>query len=360
MVDNQLRTVSGLATRRKVIAATGAVGTGLIAGCAENEASGDGNSGNGGNANGNGNGNGNTENTVEGTVRISGSSTVFPVSEAAGEEFSTMHGGFEYELSSDGSTGGIENFFIPGESAVTGSSRPILEEEIEGCQDTGFQPIEFQCAGDALTAIVNPENDWLDCVDYETMQEVWLPDDAPETWADIDPEWPDEEIELFGPATTSGTYDYWTGEVLDDFRSIREDFQGTEEDDLIAEGVAGNPYAHGYLPYAYYDNNPEGIKALEFDGGDGCTAPSLEAASDGSYPLARPIFWYVNQNKLQEDEAVQAFVEFAIELSGDFEIVSEEIGYVAMNDDEVQENLERLQAAIDGEISDEDAIPSAN
>ncbi|MFC7230416.1 substrate-binding domain-containing protein [Saliphagus sp. GCM10025308] len=167
-------------------------------------------------------------------------------------------------------------------------------------------------------------------------------------------------MELHGPATTSGTYDYWTGEVLDDFRSIREDFQGTEEDDLIAEGVSGNPYAHGYLPYAYYDNNPEGIKALEIDGGDGCTAPSLEAASDGSYPLTRPIFWYVNQEKLQEDEAVQAFVEFAIELSGDFEVVSEEIGYVAMSDEDVQDNLDRLQAAIDGDISEESAIPSAN
>lgn len=332
-------------SRRKLLAATGSIGTLSIAGCAENEASDDGDGGSG--------------DEISGTVRISGSSTVFPVSEAAGEEFADMHEGFDYELSSDGSTGGFENFFLPGESDINGASRPILEGEIEEARETGFTPIEFVCAGDALTAVVNPENDWLECADFELLQEIWLPDSAPETWADIDPEWPDEAIELFGPATTSGTYDYWTGDVLDNFRTIREDFQGTEEDDLIAEGVAGSPYAHGYLPYAYYDNNPEGIKALGIDGGNGCTAPSLEAASDGDYPLARPIHWYVNDRKLQESETLQAFMEFAIELSGDFEIVSEEIGYVSMSDEEVQENLDRLQMAIDGDISDEDAIPSA-
>lgn len=359
-------------TRRKALGTIGGVGTLAIAGCAETDANtgddgGNGDSGGddgngGGDGGGNGDSGGDGSGEISGTIRISGSSTVFPVSEAAGEEFASMHEGFDYELSSDGSTGGMENFFIPGESAISGASRPILEEEIEGCQETGFQPIEFQCAGDALTVIVNPENDWIpdDCVDYELMQAIWLPDDAPETWADIDSDWPDEEIELFGPATTSGTYDYWTGEVLDDFRNIRSDFQGTEEDDLIAEGVGGNQYAHGYLPYAYYDNNPEGIKALDFDGGNGCTEPSLANATTGDYPLARPIFWYVNQEKLQEDETVQAFMEFAIQLSGDAEIVSDEIGYVAMNDDEVQENLDRLQAAIDGDISEEDAIPSAN
>jgi phosphate transport system substrate-binding protein len=353
-----------IVSRRNFLAAAGTTGVAAFAGCAQ---TGDGSGGetdtddsdSGGATTGNDENESGTDG-VSGTIRISGSSTVFPVSEAAGEEFAAEHENFEYELSSDGSTGGFQNFFLPGESAINGSSRPILDEEIEAAHDTGFQPIEFQCAGDALTAIVNNENDWLDCASLDLLSEIWHPDSAPETWADLDPEWPDEEIELFGPATTSGTFDYWTVEVVGEFRTIREDFSGTEEDDLIAQGVAGNEYAHGYLPFAYYDNNPEGMKALEIDAGDGCTAPSLDATSEGTYPLARPIFWYVNQQKLQDDEALQAFMKFAIELSGNFEIVSEDIGYVAMNDQEVETNLERLQAAIDGELGEGETIPSAN
>ncbi|APX00138.1 phosphate ABC transporter substrate-binding protein [Halobiforma lacisalsi AJ5] len=327
----------------------GGAGAVALAGCTEEE----GTSGETGSDSGSGN-------SVSGTIRISGSSTVYPVSEAAGEEFAREQDGFDYELSSDGSTGGFENFFLPGDSDINGASRPIMEEEIQEASDTGFQPVEFQCAGDALTAVVNNDNDWLDCADLDQLSEIWHPDSAPETWADINSDWPDEEIELFGAATTSGTFDYWTEEVVGELRVIREDFDGTEEDDEIAQGVAGNEYAHGYLPYAYYDNNPDSVKALEIDAGDGCTAPSLEAASEGSYPLARPIFWYVNQQKLQENEALQEFMRFAIELSGDRSIVSEDIGYVAMNDQEVQENLDRLEAAIDGDLSEDEAIPSMN
>ncbi|WP_323171307.1 substrate-binding domain-containing protein [Natrialba sp. PRR66] len=338
MVDNQCgRAVDGV-SRRTFIAATGSLGAVALAGCAESE----------------------TSEGVSGTLRISGSSTVYPVSEAAGKEFARQNEEFDYELSNDGSTNGFENSFLPGDSDINGSSRPILEGELESAEDTGFQPVEFQCAGDALTAVVNTENDWLDCAELDQLGEIWHPDSAPETWADIDSTWPDEEIELFGPATTSGTFDYWTEEVIGDFRTIREDFTGTEEDDEIAQGVQGNEFAHGYLPYAYYDNNPDEVKALSIDAGDGCTEPSLEAASEGSYPLARPIYWYVNQEKLQDDEALQGFMEYAIEMSGDQSIVSDDIGYVAMNDQEVEDNLDRLQAAIDGELGDGEAIPSMN
>ncbi len=291
---------------------------------------------------------GGTDSDLSGEIRISGSSTVFPVSEAAGEEFQREHPDVEISISSDGSTGGFEQFFLDGDSDINGSSRPILEEEIEQAQANGFDPIEIQCAGDALTAIVNTDATWVDCMTLDELGQIWDPDAANELWSDINDEWPDEPFELYGPATTSGTFDYWTEEVIGKFRQIRDDFEGTEEDDIIAQGVEGNQYAHGYLPYAYYDNNPDGTKALEIDAGEGCTAPSLDAASEGSYPLARPIFWYVNSEKLQQREVLQAFIQFAIELSGDTSVIADDIGYVPMNDQEVEANLETINDVIEG------------
>jgi len=277
-------------------------------------------------------------------IRISGSSTVFPVSEAAGEEFQAEND-VNVSVSSDGSTGGFEQFFLEGDSDINGSSRPILEEEVERANENGFEPIEIQVAGDALTAIVNNDNP-IDCMTIDELAQIWDPDAENELWSDVNPEWPDEEFELFGPATTSGTFDYWTENVIGKFRQIRDDFEGTEEDDIIAQGVSGSEFAHGYLPYAYYDNNPDSIKALEIDAGEGCTAPSLEAASDGSYPLARPIFWYVNSEKLAERETLQEFVRFGIEMTGDNSIIADDIGYVPMNDQQVSDNLATIDEVL--------------
>lgn len=279
-------------------------------------------------------------------IRITGSSTVFPLSEAAAEEYQRENSDVNISVSSDGSTGGFEQFFIPGDSDINGSSRPILEEEIERCRANGFEPIEIQCAADALTAIVNNEADWVDCMTIEELGQIWDPDAQNELWSDVNSDWPDEPFELYGPATTSGTFDYWTEEVIGKFRQIRDDFEGTEQDDIIASGVAGNKYAHGYLPFSYYTNNSDQVKALEIDAGDGCTAPSLEAASDGSYPLARPIFWYVNGNKLTENPALEPFMRFAIELTGDRSIVADDIGYVPMNDEQIDENLAKIDEAV--------------
>ncbi len=325
-----------IVSRRNFIATTGAATAIGLAGCTS-DTGGNGNGGNGGNGNG---GNGG----LSGEIRVSGSSTVFPVSEAAGEEFQREHNDVNIAVSSDGSTGGFEQFFLEGDSDINGSSRPILDEEVERAEENGFEPIEIQVAGDALTAIVNNDADWVDCMTIDQLAQIWDPDAENELWSDINSDWPDEPFELYGAATTSGTFDYWTEEVIGKFRQIRDDFEGTEEDDIIAQGVAGNQYAHGYLPYAYYDNNPDSVKALEIDAGDGCTAPDLEAASEGSYPLARPIFWYVNSEKLQESEVLQEFVKFGIELTGDASIIADDIGYVPMNDQQVQDNLDKIDS----------------
>lgn len=283
---------------------------------------------------------------LSGEVRISGSSTVFPVSEAAAEEFLREHPNADISVSADGTTGGFQQQFIPGNSDINGASRPILDEELAAIQENGFDVIELQCASDAITAVVHNENDWVDCMDLETLGRIWDPDAENELWSDIDPDWPEEPFELYGPATTSGTFDWWTENVIGKFRQIRDDFEGTEEDDLIAQGVAGNPYTHGYLPFSYYKNNPDTVKALEIDAGDGCTPPSLEAASDGSYPLARPIYWYVNTEKLRQKPTLQEFIKFAVEMSGESSIMADDIGYVPMNDTEVQNNLDKIDEVL--------------
>ncbi|MEF8814897.1 MAG: PstS family phosphate ABC transporter substrate-binding protein, partial [Halovenus sp.] len=283
---------------------------------------------------------------LSGTLRVSGSSTVFPVSQAVGRQFVQMHPEVEFNLSKDGSGGGFKNVFIPGDSDINNASRPIKDSELQDCRDNGIDPIEFQVAQDALTVVVNNNADWVDSMDVSTIGEIWSPETKPETWADVNSDWPDEPFDLYGAATTSGTFDYFTETVVGEEDSIREDYEGTERDDTIAQGVASNEAAFGYLPFAYYVNNPDSVKALAISQGGGeAVAPSLEAAQSGEYPLARPLFFYANDNKLAEKPVVQEFCRFMIEQSGE-DFIANDIGYVPSSDDRVQNNLDKLNQNI--------------
>lgn len=315
-------------TRRNAIKAVGAAGAVVLAGCTS---AGD-------------------ESGLSGDIRVSGSSTVFPVAQEVSRRFEQDHEGVDFNLTRDGSSGGFENVFIPGDSDLNNASRPIKDEEVQRCRDNGFEPVEFFVAQDALTVVVNNDNDWVDSMSLETMREIWSPDTAPETWADVDPEWPDEPFDLYGPASTSGTYDYFVETVVGETNSnqeIREDFEGTEEDDLIAQGVAGNEYAFGYFPFAYYVNNPDSVKALSLSDGGDPVEPSLEGAKSGNYPLARPLFFYGNMSKIQEKDHLKEFLRFYINES-DEDYIAEDIGYVPGSQEMVDANLENLEAAIDG------------
>ncbi len=280
-------------------------------------------------------------------INISGSSTVYPVTTAVAEQFQKEHPDVSISISRDGSSGGFENAFLPGRSDINNSSRPITQREIQEARDNGFEVVEFLVARDALTAVVNNENHWVgDCVTLDTLRRIWTPENQAETWGDVNSDWPSEEIVLYGPASTSGTFDYFTETVVGETGKIRPDFDGTEEDDLIAQGVEGSKYATGYLPFAYYDSNPDEVKALQLDGGNGCVEPSLENASSGEYPLARPLFIYVNKSRLQESEVLQEYVRFYIKQTKNRELIAEDIGYVPMSKEQVQENLEKLEQAI--------------
>lgn len=329
---------SGSVSRRKFLLASGTIGTTALAGCSSNADNG-----------GSGNGSGNGSQNLSGDIRISGSSTVYPVAQEVTRQFQQEHADVSFNLTRDGSGGGFENVFIPGDSDLNNASRPIEEGELERCRETGFEPVEFFIAQDALTVVVNNEADFIDSISLEDLGQIWSAESAPENWSDVNPDWPDEPFDLYGPATTSGTYDYFVEAVLGEDGQIRDDFEGTEEDNLIAEGVAGNEYAFGYLPFAYYTNNPDSVKALTLsEGGSDPVEPSLEAAQSGDYPLARPLFFYGNMSKIQEKNHLQAFLEFYINES-DEDYIAEEIGYVPASDQMVEDNLNALEQAIDGE-----------
>jgi phosphate transport system substrate-binding protein len=355
-------------SRRKFILATGAAGTAALAGCTSGDGSGGSDGGDGGSGgdgesgsnNDGSSGSGGEEDTetsseeLSGDIRISGSSTVYPVAQEVTRQFAEQNPDVSFNLTRDGSGGGFENVFIPGDSDMNNASRPIGEDELQRCRDNGIEPVEFFLAQDALTVVVNNEADFIDSISLEDLGTIWSPDAAPETWADVNSDWPDEPFDLYGPASTSGTYDYFTETVIGETEAdqpIRSDFEGTEEDDLIAQGVAGNEYALGYLPFAYYVNNPDTVKALSLsEGGSDPVEPSLEGAKSGNYPLARPLFTYGHMGKIQEKNHLQAFIEYYIN-EADEDYVAEDIGYVPASDQMVEDNLTALEEAIAGEYS---------
>jgi phosphate transport system substrate-binding protein len=278
---------------------------------------------------------------LSGEVNIAGSSTVYPVATAVSEEFQKEHPNVRVSISSTGSGGGFANFFCPGKTDLNNASRPIGDDEMKQCQKNGIQPIEFQVAIDAVTVVTNKDNP-VDCMTTEELKQVWQADGA-DRWSDINPNWPDEEFELYGAASTSGTFDYFTEAILHKGgkASHRSDYSATEHDNTIVQGVSGSKHAMGYFGYAYYKQNKDKVKALGIDNGNGCVKPSLENAKSGKYkPLSRPLFTYAAESSLAKDH-VRAFTKSFIERSGT-ELVSQ-IGYVPVTEDIVQENLDKLE-----------------
>jgi len=343
MAPSQEPTTSAI-TRRKALGTFAGVGSLAVAGCTGTGTDGGdgGNGGDGGDGSDtDGSDGGDTDGSdLSGEVVITGSSTVFPVSDAMAEEFMEMHPDVNVTVDSTGSGGGFENHFCPGDSDVNGASRPIKDEEMENCQSNGVEPVEFRIAGDALTMAVNNDADWVDCVTFDELSRIWREDGA-RLWSDVRDEWPDEELELFGPASTSGTYDWFNENVVGEEYNHTAEHEPTEEDNLIVQGVRDSEFAMGYFGYAYYSSNSDQVKAVEIEAeeGDGCTPPSLENAKDGSYPMARPLFIYPSEEAVQREE-VYRFLQFYLERA-ETDLVSE-IGYVPSGEELRDENLATL------------------
>ena len=246
-------------------------------------------------------------------VRIDGSSTVFPVTEAVAEEFQkTKKGKVKVTVGIAGTGGGFKKF-CRGETDVSNASRPILKSEIEDCKKSGVQFIELPVAYDALTVIVNPKNDWVKSLNVADLKKMWEPaaQGKVSTWNQVRSEWPNNPLKLFGPGADSGTFDYFTEAVVGKAKSSRGDFTASEDDNVLVQGVINDRNALGYFGFAYYIENQAKLKAVAIDGGKGPVAPSAKTVEDGTYrPLSRPIFIYVSKKSLDSKPEVKEFVEF--------------------------------------------------
>jgi len=268
------------------------------------------------------------------TIKIDGSSTVYPITEAMAEEYQIMKRGEVRVTVGISGTGGGFKKFCRGDTDISDASRPIKESERGLCAENGIKYIELPVAFDALTVMVNPENDWVDCMRVSELETIWEPAAQGEItrWSQVNPEWPDEPLNLYGAGVDSGTYDYFTEAVVGEEHTSRGDFTASEDDNVLVQGIANDKYALGFFGYAYYAENKDKLKALGIDGGDGCVKPSIKTAKTGQYqPLSRPIFIYVNADSAERPE-VQEFVEFYLAPARARELVRE-VGYVPLPDE---------------------------
>lgn len=248
----------------------------------------------------------------EALVRIDGSSTVFPITEAVAEEFQKGRRGTVRVTVGISGTGGGFKKFCRGETDVQDASRPILSTEIDACRKNGIRFYELPVAFDAITITVSPKNTWAESVTAAELKTIWGPASQGKIirWNQVRPSWPDTPLKLFGAGSDSGTFDYFTEAIVGKAKSSRGDYTASEDDNTLVQGIANDKHALGYLPFAYFEPNRGKLRALAVDGGNGPVLPSRETVENGRYqPLARPIFIYVSQRSADRPE-VRQFVEF--------------------------------------------------
>ena len=276
------------------------------------------------------------EGGVSGEVISDGSSTVQPLTAAAGELFAEEQSGVNVSVATSGTGGGFEKF-CQGQTDISNASRPIKDEEIAVCEENGVEYTELTVANDALTVVTSKDNDFIDCMTIDELNTLWAPEAEGKitTWDQVNPEWPAEPIELYGPGTDSGTFDYFTDVVNGEEGASRSDYNASEDDNVLVQGVSGSPNALAYFGFTYYEENADALKAVAIDSGEGCVEPSEEAAKDGSYePLSRPLFIYVSNQSYQEKPQVGAFVDFYAENVNE---IAEAAQYIALSDEQATE-----------------------
>lgn len=247
-------------------------------------------------------------------VKIDGSSTVYPITEAVAEEFQKMKKGAVRVTVGISGTGGGFKKFCRGETDISDASRPILKKEIEVCKEAGIEYIELPVAYDGLAVMVNPKNDWVKSFTVADLKKMWDTDAQGKVmrWKDVRPEWPDSKLKLFGPGADSGTFDYFTEAINGKSKRSRGDFTASEDDNVLVQGIAGDKSAVGYFGLAYYEENKNKLKVVPIinPATNKAITPSLQTVMDGTYaPLSRPLFIYVSKKSLEKPE-VKEFVDF--------------------------------------------------
>ena len=265
---------------------------------------------------------------LSGTVKVDGSSTMFPITEAMAEEFQLMYRDVRVTVGISGTGGGFKKFCL-GETDISDASRPIKPSEVENCSSHGVEFIELPVAFDGLSVMVNPKNDWVDYLTVEELKKIWEPGSAIEKWSEVRAGWPDEKIVLVGADTDSGSFDYFTQAIMGEEGASRPDYTASANDNVLVQAIASERNALGYLGFAYYVENPNRLKLVPVDGGDGAVTPSEETISNGNYqPLRRPLFIYVSKGAVVDKPEVAQFVNFY--LDDENILLVRDAGYVAL------------------------------
>lgn len=268
-------------------------------------------------------------------IKIDGSSTVYPITQAVAEEFQGKHGG-RVTIGVSGTGGGFKKF-CRGEIDISGASRPIKPSERDACAQAGIDFVELPVAYDGIAVVVHKENDWVEHLTVEELKTMWEPEAADNNvkkWSQIRSVWPDKEFHLFGPGVDSGTYDYFTAAIVGKEHASRGDFTASEDDNVLVQGISTDPVALGFFGYAYYQENADKLKLIPIEDGDasngeGPIAPDLETVAKGSYqPLSRPIFIYVSKKSAARPE-VDTFVQFYLD---EGRSLVKEVGYIPLPD----------------------------
>ena len=270
---------------------------------------------------------------LSGTIRIDGSSTVGPFAQAAAEEFQGQNPGVKITVGTSGTGGGFEKF-CAGETDISDASRPIdEEEEVPICEKNNVTYKEVQVANDGISIATNPDLA-VDCLTTDQLKELWQQGSKVTSLSELDPSLPDGELSLFGPGTDSGTFEFFTEEINGEEGNTRKDYQPSEDDNVLVQGVEGSDGGLGYFGFSYYEQNQENLNLISVNDGSGCVAPSKESISSGEYkPLSRPLFMYPSDKALKQPE-VKAFMDYVVE---NYQPIAEASQIVPMNQSQADE-----------------------
>ncbi len=268
---------------------------------------------------------------LTGTIKIDGSSTVYPVTEAVAEEFRTVAPKVKVTVGISGTGGGFKKFGR-GETDISDASRPIKSKEAKACTENGIDYVELTVAYDGLAVLINPENDWVDFFTVEELKKLWEPaaEGVIMKWSDIRNGWPNEKINLYGPDAASGTYDYFVEAIVGKKQGSRGDYLNSSDDNVLVQGISSDKYALGFFGLAYYEENQDKLKLVAVDNGNGPVIPTMETVSSKTYaPLSRPIFIYPNSKAVMRAEVVE-FINFYMDNAAN---LVQDVGYIPLPTD---------------------------
>jgi phosphate transport system substrate-binding protein len=283
---------------------------------------------------------------LSGAIAIDGSSTVFPITEAVAEEFQKKHPQVRVTVGQSGTGGGFKKF-LNNETAISNASRPIKSSEAEEAKQKGIEYIELPIAYDGLSVVVHPSNTWVETLTVAELKKIWEPESKVNNWSQVRAGFPDRPLKLYGAGTDSGTFDYFTEAINGKEDASRPDYTASEDDNMLVQGVSGDPGALGYFGYAYFEANQDKLKLVAIDNGQGGVKPSPETINNGSYqPLSRPLFIYVRKDAAEKPE-VQAFIKFY--LTEGRKLVKD-AGYIPLPDRAYELAQERFDKRITGSV----------